>query len=261
MTFAKRDKFDSPSYSECFTYLYNLDELALDSVALIVKRKFPHPLEHGFLYHTQQTRRAVNMFAQAIACTDLNLSHKEANFEVYVPNHFVRQLGLIQATPFPLFESLHCYTSWRIGKYEENGEEREESKRTIHFRPTSHGDIPLKNALKANNEAIATYAVWWNTLSANQWECPVEDEDVFRAIFSKGKIELDLEEDQRVLFGASVSEPTTMAKKLKQKQTNTPKKIQPFNKNSFTYQTTDWSRITKTVYSTNDFSKMQDLLK
>lgn len=87
MTFANRAKFDSPSYSECVTYLYNLDESALDSVALVLTRKFPNPLERGFLYHNQQSSRVTNVFAQAISCNDLSLSDEEASFEVYAPNH------------------------------------------------------------------------------------------------------------------------------------------------------------------------------
>lgn len=98
MTFEKKDKFDSPSYSECFKCLYNLDESALDSVSLILSRKFPKPLENGFHWTMFHTLCASEVFTQAIGCNDFNLWDEEGSFELYAPNHFARQFGFNQET-------------------------------------------------------------------------------------------------------------------------------------------------------------------
>jgi hypothetical protein len=100
-----------------------------------------------------------------------------------------------------------------MSKYKEDEGEEEEDRYTIRFRTASYDDIPLNNAFRASTQVTVTYVVWWNTLSANRWERPTED--VFKAFFSRGKAELTLEEDQKVLAGANVVEPVVAAKKLK----------------------------------------------
>lgn len=117
MVFENQDKFDSPSYSECFQYFYHLDESALDSVALILSRKFPSPLEHTLvliLLTTKHTESGVDVFKRTISCYDFCLSDELHAYELYSPNYFARQLGFRQEIPFPLIESLNRYTSWRI---------------------------------------------------------------------------------------------------------------------------------------------------
>ncbi|KAL6125687.1 hypothetical protein ACLB2K_073741 [Fragaria x ananassa] len=56
---------------------------------------------------------ALHLFEQAISIADLRLPD-DAGFELYAPNHFSRQLSFQQEIPFPLFESVNMYTSWRL---------------------------------------------------------------------------------------------------------------------------------------------------
>lgn len=114
MAFAGRDEFDSPTYVECFKYFYHLDETTLDSVTLILSRKFPSPLEQGFLLSNKHTKNGVDVFKRAISCYNFSLSDELHAYELYAPNHFSRQLGFKQEVPFPMFESLNCYSSWWI---------------------------------------------------------------------------------------------------------------------------------------------------
>lgn len=194
MAFGNRDKFDPPSYSECFKYFYNLDESALDSVHLILSRKFSSPLENGLYWTRFHTKCASDVFTQVIACNDFDLSDEEAGFELYAPNHFAHQFGFIQETPFPLFESLNCYTSWRLTKsLTAVGDEQDQY--TVRFKGVSIAAVPIVEVYKPSTQASAPYVVWWNNVSAHRWEC--NEEDIFRAIFAKGKAELNLEEDQR----------------------------------------------------------------
>lgn len=219
MAFAKKDKFDPPSYSECFKYLYNLDESALDSVTLVLNRKFPHILEHGFFWTRFHSRQASDTFTQAISCNDFNLSCEEAGFELYAPNHFTRQFGFIQEPPFPLFESLNRYTSWRITKSQTAADDEKE-RYTVPFKLVSMAAVPIVEVHRPSRHASAPYVVWWQKVSAG-WR--YEAEDVFRSIFQKGKALLNSEVDRRVLKGEDVPEPAFVAKKLKQKATATGK--------------------------------------
>ena len=87
---ANKGKFETPSYVDCFKYFYHLDESALDSAALILSRKYPSPLEHGFLWTTQHTQQGTDMFQRVISCYDFSLSDDHHSYELYAPNHFAR---------------------------------------------------------------------------------------------------------------------------------------------------------------------------
>ena len=114
MAFANRGKFDTPSYVDCFKHFYYLDESALDSTVLILSRKYPSPLEHGFLWTTDHTVQGTDVFQRAISCYDFGLSDDHHSYELYAPNYFARQLGFKQEVSFPLFESLNRDSSWRL---------------------------------------------------------------------------------------------------------------------------------------------------
>ncbi|XP_061993940.1 uncharacterized protein LOC133711875 [Rosa rugosa] len=64
---------------------------------LVLNRRFPAPLENGFLPGTPDySDRARMAFRRAISCSDIRLAVDELTYELYAPNHFARQFGLIQ---------------------------------------------------------------------------------------------------------------------------------------------------------------------
>ena len=196
MAFAGQDKFDSPAYVECFKYFYHLDESALDSTALVLSRTFPSPLEQGFLLSKTHSANGTEVFKRAISCYDLSLSDEYHSYELYAPNHFARQLGFIQETPFPLIDSLNRYTSWRI-KASSNPIGDESDRFTIRLKFAAPLLPPPIGRLCRSTEAAPTYPVWWQMVSGMDWN--ENAEQVFRTIFKKGIAILGFAEDQRVL--------------------------------------------------------------
>jgi hypothetical protein len=196
MAFTNRGKFDTPAYVDCFKYFYHLDESALDSTALILSRKYPSPLEHGFLWTTNHTEQGVNVFKLAISCYDFNLSDSEHSYELYAPNHFARQLGFKQEIPFPLFESLNRYTSWRIQSSPATNAD-ESDRYAIRFQFASLHIPPPIHRICRSRVSSPAYIVWWRTLNHTNWER--DEEEVFRSIFARGNALLGFPEDQRVL--------------------------------------------------------------
>ncbi|KAK9943268.1 hypothetical protein M0R45_008882 [Rubus argutus] len=97
----------------------------------------------------------------------------------------------------------------------------EDKKYAIHFHEACFGEVLPRAPLRASNQATVTYKAWWGSYTANQWG---DAEDVFRAIFADGVIELDDEVDQRVLVGSTVEGVTSQAKGQKQKGPVAPKK-------------------------------------
>ncbi|XP_062014011.1 uncharacterized protein LOC133730439 [Rosa rugosa] len=81
---------------------------------LILNRRFPAPLENGFLPGAPgYSDRARLAFRRAISCLDIRLAVDELTYELYAPNHFARQFGLIQLVSFPLYDAWNYNTSWR----------------------------------------------------------------------------------------------------------------------------------------------------
>ena len=79
---------------------------------LILGRRYPAPLQNGFLPGAPNYNdRARLAFRRAISCSDIRLAADELSYELYAPNHFARQFGLIQLVPFPLYDSWNFYTS------------------------------------------------------------------------------------------------------------------------------------------------------
>ncbi|XP_062000891.1 uncharacterized protein LOC133718098 [Rosa rugosa] len=106
------ERYISPPYSEYFSYLYLLDEIP-DS-DLVLNRRFPPPLEHGFLPRDPDYSNCGSLaFCRAISCSDIRLAADDISYELYAPNHFARQLGLAQLVPFPLYDAWNYNTSWR----------------------------------------------------------------------------------------------------------------------------------------------------
>ncbi|XP_061993544.1 uncharacterized protein LOC133711434 [Rosa rugosa] len=81
---------------------------------LVLGRRFPPPLENGFLPGAPNYSDRVHLaFRRAISCSDIRLAVDELSYELYAPNHFARQFSLIQLVPFPLYDSWNYNTSWR----------------------------------------------------------------------------------------------------------------------------------------------------
>jgi hypothetical protein len=221
MAFAGKDKFDSPSYVECFKYLYHLDESALDSTALILRRTFPSPLEHGFLLSNVHTADGVDVFKRAISCYDFSLSDELHSYELYAPNHFARQLRFTQEVPFPLFESINRYSFWRI-KASSTPIGDEKDRYNVHFQFASPRLPPHVEHLLRSTEVSTTYAVWWKMVSEDDWGRDAEE--VFRSIFEKGSTLLGFAEDQRVLTKGP-SPAFTGKQSLQKKRTKTTAQV------------------------------------
>lgn len=164
MAFANRGKFDTPSYIDCFKHFYHLDESALDSTSLILSRKYPSPLEHGFLWTTYHTQQGTDMFQRAISCYDFGLSDDHHIYELYAPNHFARQLGFKQEVSFPLFESLNRYSSWRL-KAGATTIADDADRYTVRFQFASMHIPPPIHRLVRSRENFSVYLIFWNMLT------------------------------------------------------------------------------------------------
>ena len=217
IAFANRTKFDSPTYIECFKCLYHLDDSALDSAALILSRKFPSPLECGFLLSATHSRNAAEAFMRAISCYDFGLSEELHGFELYAPNHFARQLGFKQEIPLPLINSLNRYCSWRIKAGAiTTGDEAD--RYTVRFKLNYQQLPPPVSCIERSQRISAAYKVWWSQVSAGYWDRDAEH--IFRSIFANGITLLGFAEDQRVLKNGPTPEYTgkqSLAKKGKAK--------------------------------------------
>lgn len=196
LALAGRDKFESPTYVECFKYFYYLDESALDSVPLILSRKFPNPLEHEFLWTINHTEQGVDVFKRAISCYDFSLLDEYHSYELYAPNHFARQIGFIQAFPFLMIDSLNRYSSWRI-KASMVAISDEKDRFTIRFQFASMQLPPPVHRIRRSTETSSAYAVWWKMVSGDDWDRNAEE--IFQSIFANGNAILGFAEDQRVL--------------------------------------------------------------
>ncbi|KAK9919785.1 hypothetical protein M0R45_028363 [Rubus argutus] len=144
------------------------------------------------------------MFQRVISCYDFSLSDEHHSYELYAPNHFARQLGFRQEVPFPLFESLNRYSSWRL-KSGATTLADEADRYSVRFEFASmHFPPPIRRIVRSKEHSSA-YLVFWNMLQKADWQNDAEDK--FRSIFARGNALLGFAEDQRVLNREPGSSP------------------------------------------------------
>ncbi|XP_040374690.1 uncharacterized protein LOC121052849 [Rosa chinensis] len=87
---------------------------------LVLNRRFPAPLENRFLLGAPDySDRACLAFRRAISCSDIRLASDDLSYELYAPNHFALQFGLIQLVSFPLYDAWNYNTSWHRIDYDQ----------------------------------------------------------------------------------------------------------------------------------------------
>ena len=167
----REGRYESPAFSECFSFFYLLDEMP--DVKLVVNRRFPAILANGFLPRPGHREEAMMMFRRTISCSDIQLATDELSYELYAPNHFARQFGLAQLVPWPLVDSANYYTSWR--RSAPPGSAPFQSQFTLIVIP------PWVRALYPLNDVDDDYADWWKEVSVNCWG--MNNYDLFAILF------------------------------------------------------------------------------
>jgi hypothetical protein len=172
---SRDERYTSPPYSECFTYLYLLHEMPYCD--LVLSRRFPAPLEHGFLPGASRySDRARLAFRRAISCSDIRIAADELSYELYAPNHFARQFGLVQLVPFPLYDAWNYNTSWRrLGPL--SGPPPAQSTLALVDLPDWAKEIDSVDGAEEGYEA------WWAEVSVNCWR--QQHDELFAAIFGE----------------------------------------------------------------------------
>ncbi|PRQ35142.1 putative aminotransferase-like, plant mobile domain-containing protein [Rosa chinensis] len=173
--FSREGRYSSPPYTECFSYLYLLDEMPYCDI--ILDRRFPPLLEYGFLPgDPRYSDRMRLVFRRAISCSDIRIAAEELSYELYAPNHFTRQFGLVQLVLFPLYDAWNYNTSWH------------------RFGPPT-GPVPAQSMLAlvdlpdwaqvidAVDRTEEGYEAWWEEVSVNCWT--QRDDELFAAIFGE----------------------------------------------------------------------------
>ncbi|KAL6192129.1 hypothetical protein ACLB2K_038516 [Fragaria x ananassa] len=215
MTFVGVKSHDPLDYSDCFQHLYTLD-----ASKLILNRMYPKALANKFMWCTTYSPKAMHLFEQAISIIDLRHPN-DAGFELFAPNHFVRQLGLKQEIPFPLFESMNMYTSWCLKK---KGKKQTNDPR---FQPNfTQFKVKVRSIslLFASMEVSQTYNAWWFMICGELWT--MDPLHLFRIIFANGRTLLPSQD--QALFGepASTSSSPALTSTTNQ-EPDIPKPYQP----------------------------------
>ncbi|XP_062020879.1 uncharacterized protein LOC133737305 [Rosa rugosa] len=195
--FCRDARYISPPYSECFSYLYLLHEMPYCD--LILSRRYPAPLENGFLPGAPNySDRARLAFRRAISCSDIRLAADELSYELYAPNHFARQFGLIQLVPFPLYDAWNYNTSWRrIGP--SDGPPPEQSMLVL-------VDLPdWANNIFPVDGTAEDYDQWWKEVSVNCWR--QRDDELFAAIFEELRYPYDADTEALARFHEDEERP------------------------------------------------------
>ncbi|XP_062017061.1 uncharacterized protein LOC133733424 [Rosa rugosa] len=144
---------------------------------LVLSRRFPAPLEHGFLPGASRySDRARLAFCRAISCSDIRIAADELSYELYAPNHFARQFGLVQLVPFPLYDAWNYNTSWRrLGPL--SGPPPAQSTLALVDLPDWAKEIDSVDGAEEGYEA------WWAEVSVNCWR--QQHDELFAAIFGE----------------------------------------------------------------------------